>query len=116
MSAIDQHRELDGSRAAVSGCRIQSRAGSPSGIENVIDEDRIDLLSRSLVQADRAVAGGCNMTDLDVGSLLDNFEWQCGFSKKFGLIRIDHQDQTRHPKKSAKWYRDFIAASRDREK
>ena len=41
VSAIDQHRELDGSRAAVSGCRIQSRAGSPSGIENIIDEDDI---------------------------------------------------------------------------
>ena len=81
--------------------------------ETVIDDDRIDLLSRSFAQAERALADGCNLTGLHVWSLLDNFEWQCGFSKKFGLIRIDHQDQTRHPKKSAKWYRDFIAASRD---
>ena len=33
-------------------------------------------------------------------SLLDNFEWQEGFSMTFGLIAVDRKTQTRHPKAS----------------
>ena len=35
-------------------------------------------------------------------SLLDNFEWQAGFGKTFGLIAVDRTTQTRYPKNSLK--------------
>ena len=35
-------------------------------------------------------------------SLLDNFEWQAGFGKTFGLIAVDRKTQTRYPKESLK--------------
>jgi beta-glucosidase len=37
-------------------------------------------------------------------SLLDNYEWQYGYSKRFGLVRVDYQTQQRTLKTSARWY------------
>ena len=42
-------------------------------------------------------------------SLLDNFEWDSGYAKRFGLFRVDYETQARTPKASAHWYREFIA-------
>jgi len=40
---------------------------------------------------------------------LDNFEWHDGYSKRFGIIYVDYDDYTRHPKDSFYWYRNYIA-------
>jgi beta-glucosidase len=37
-------------------------------------------------------------------SLLDNFEWNSGYSKRFGLVHVDFETQIRTPKSSADWY------------
>ena len=37
-------------------------------------------------------------------SLLDNFEWAFGYSKRFGLIHVDYETQERTLKDSAHWY------------
>ena len=47
-------------------------------------------------------------------SLLDNFEWDSGFAKRFGLFHTDYATQVRTAKDSAHWYRDFIARHRAR--
>jgi beta-glucosidase len=44
---------------------------------------------------------------------MDNFEWGFGYSKRFGLVRVDYETQARIPKASYGWYRDFIAGERD---
>jgi beta-glucosidase len=41
-------------------------------------------------------------------SLLDNFEWAYGYDKRFGIVRVDYDTQTRTPKRSALWFRDTI--------
>jgi beta-glucosidase len=43
-----------------------------------------------------------------VWSLLDNFEWQSGFSKRFGIVRVDFETQQRVPKASARFYSDVV--------
>ena len=45
-------------------------------------------------------------------SLLDNFEWAEGYSKRFGLVWVDYRTQERIPKLSAHWYRRLIAEHR----
>jgi beta-glucosidase len=45
-------------------------------------------------------------------SLLDNFEWALGYSRRFGIVHVDFETLERTPKASYRWYRDFIAAQR----
>lgn len=47
-----------------------------------------------------------------VWSLLDNFEWAFGYSKRFGIVRVDYGTQQRTLKDSALWYRDFVLAQK----
>ena len=46
-------------------------------------------------------------------SLLDNFEWEHGYSKRFGIVHVDYETQRRTPKRSGLWYRDYIARARN---
>ncbi|MFX1380518.1 MAG: GH1 family beta-glucosidase [Promethearchaeota archaeon] len=79
-------------------------------VDNVVqDDDRLSYLQRYLVAANRAINEGVNLKGYFVWSLLDNFEWTEGYSKRFGLIRVDYETQERMWKKSAFWYRDVIA-------
>jgi len=49
-----------------------------------------------------------------VWSLLDNFEWACGYEKRFGIVHVDYATQRRTLKDSALWYRDFLRVQRVR--
>ena len=55
---------------------------------------------------------GVNVRRYHAWSLLDNFEWEHGYDKRFGIVRVDYATQERIPKRSALWYRDHIAAVR----
>jgi len=79
-------------------------------VEKVVqDDDRLSYLQRYLEAANRAINEGVNLKGYFVWSLLDNFEWTEGYSKRFGLIRVDYETQERMWKKSGLWYRDVIA-------
>ena len=56
-----------------------------------------------------AVADGVDVRRYHAWSLLDNFEWEHGYDKRFGIVRVDYATQERIPKRSALWYRDHIA-------
>ncbi len=77
----------------------------------VQDDDRINYLKLYLEAAHRAIKDGVNLKGYFVWSLIDNFEWTSGYSKRFGLIRVNYNSQERIWKKSALWYRDVIKAN-----
>ncbi len=79
----------------------------PNG--SVHDPQRVQYLEDHLCAARRAIgAGGVDLRGYFVWSLLDNFEWQCGYSKRFGIVYVDFETQRRVPKSSARFYTDVI--------
>ena len=78
----------------------------PAG--RVDDVDRIDYLRSHLMAVHDAIADGVPVEGYFVWSLLDNFEWAYGYSRRFGLIRVDYDTFARTPKASADWYADVI--------
>lgn len=70
----------------------------------VADPQRIDYLDSHFRVARRAIDDGVDLRGYFVWSLLDNFEWAWGFSKRFGLVHVDYQTQKRTLKDSARWF------------
>jgi beta-glucosidase len=79
----------------------------------VHDVERIAYLDGYLGAVGRAVAEGVPVRGYFVWSLLDNFEWSHGYSKRFGIVHVDYPTLERVPKDSFYWYRDLIASSRE---
>ncbi|MBE2317623.1 beta-glucosidase [Solirubrobacter sp. CPCC 204708] len=78
----------------------------------VEDPSRVAYLSSHLEALRRAAREGVNVKRYHAWSLLDNFEWEHGYDKRFGIVRVDYETQERILKRSALWYRDHIAATR----
>jgi beta-glucosidase len=76
------------------------------------DPRRVQYLASHLHALSRAVADGVDVRRYFAWSMLDNFEWEHGFSKRFGLVYVDYATQRRVPKRSGLWYRDFIGRAR----
>ncbi|MFC6087521.1 GH1 family beta-glucosidase [Sphaerisporangium aureirubrum] len=76
--------------------------------DRVRDADRIAYLESHLRAAYDAIQAGADLRGYLVWSLLDNFEWAEGYTKRFGLVHVDYATQRRLPKDSAVWYRDVI--------
>jgi beta-glucosidase len=77
----------------------------------VHDDVRISYLARHLAAAVEARDAGVPLTGYFVWSLLDNFEWSLGYTRRFGLVHVDFATQRRTPKASADWYARLIAAA-----
>jgi len=76
------------------------------------DIDRIEYLRSHLKACHRAVTEGVNLKGYYQWSLMDNFEWSFGYSKRFGIIRVDYETQKRTIKESGRWYSRVMAANR----
>lgn len=74
----------------------------------VHDSDRIDFLTRYLIQLKRASQEEVPINGYFHWSLTDNFEWHSGYDERFGLIYVDYETQKRIIKDSGYWYRSVI--------
>jgi beta-glucosidase len=74
----------------------------------VEDPSRVAFLRDHLEALRRAALDGVRVQRYHAWSLLDNFEWEHGYDKRFGIVRVDYDTQQRIPKRSALWYRDHI--------
>jgi beta-glucosidase len=69
----------------------------------VDDVDRVEYL-RDHLRALHGVLDEVPVRGYFVWSLLDNFEWEHGYGKRFGIVRVDYDTLVRTPKASARWY------------
>ncbi|MED6126117.1 Beta-glucosidase 13 [Stylosanthes scabra] len=77
--------------------------------EALIDTYRIDYFYRHLYYLHTAIRDGVNVKGYFAWSLLDNMEWDSGYTVRFGLIFVDFkQGLKRYPKLSAHWFKNFL--------
>ena len=74
----------------------------------VDDPRRIAYLQTHMPRVRDALAAGVDMRGYFVWSLLDNFEWSYGYSKRFGIVRVDFASGERVVKASGHWYRRIV--------
>jgi beta-glucosidase len=72
-----------------------------NGVATNEDERRVTFIDRALKGVHACIADGIPVKGYMHWSLLDNFEWQLGYSKRFGPIEVDRTTQRRVPKPSA---------------
>ncbi|TDC66311.1 GH1 family beta-glucosidase [Streptomyces hainanensis] len=78
----------------------------------VHDPNRIAYLRGHLAAIHEAIGQGADVRGYYLWSLMDNFEWAYGYSKRFGVVHVDFETQRRTPKSSARWYADVAATGR----
>ena len=104
------HREYGPRQIHVTECGAAFDDGpGPDG--RIRDTRRTDFLRQHLLAAHEAIADGVPLAGFFLWTFLDNFEWQHGYTKRFGVVWTDRRTLERIPKDSALWYRDVIAAN-----
>ena len=76
------------------------------------DDYRIDYLSKALGAVEKLIAEGVDVRGYYLWTLMDNWEWSAGYKYKYGLLHTNFETMERTWKKSAYWYRDYIARSK----
>ena len=74
----------------------------------VYDTEKVMFLRAYMQNMLRAVREGLNLAGYFAWSLLDNFEWREGLSRRFGIVRVDYETQKRTVKLSGEFYRQII--------
>jgi len=80
---------------------------TPDG--KVHDERRLNYLREHFLRAHKAIQDGVPLKGYFVWSLMDNFEWAHGYTKRFGIVYVDYETQKRIIKDSGYWYQKVIA-------
>jgi beta-glucosidase len=75
------------------------------------DPQRVEYFRTHIRAVHDAMRAGADVRGYFAWSMLDNFEWALGYSKRFGIIHVDYQTQKRTPKASAKFFADVIASN-----
>jgi beta-glucosidase len=89
------------------GASFGSQTNDPTAID---DDHRTAYVRDHLLACHTAIERGVRLRGYFVWSFMDNFEWQFGYSRRFGIVHVDYATQKRTPKKSARFYQAAIAA------
>ncbi len=94
---------------AENGCAYDDVV-TPDG--QIHDAERVLYYREHLESVAQALADGCNVKGYLCWSLLDNFEWAFGLSKRFGIVRVDYDTQERTPKDSYRFLAEVVRTGR----
>ncbi|MEP6691767.1 MAG: family 1 glycosylhydrolase, partial [Gemmatimonadaceae bacterium] len=85
---------------------------APHAVDGRVDDPmRVWYLREHLRAARDAIAQGVNLRGYYAWSLLDNYEWSHGYSKRFGIVHVNFDTQERTPKASARFYSEVIRSN-----
>jgi beta-glucosidase len=87
------------------GCANPDR---PDERGEILDTARLMYLQQHLIHAQRATAEGYPLKGYFLWSLMDNFEWAFGYTRRFGICYVNFETLERRPKLSAQFYREVI--------
>jgi beta-glucosidase len=90
----------------------ENGAAYPDVVEadgSIHDFKRTEYLKSHIGAVADALDHGVDMVGYFVWSLLDNFEWARGYSKRFGIVRVDYDTLQRTIKDSGRWYQEFLS-------
>lgn len=90
------------------GCGYEDQPDEKRAIN---DLHRREFMRTYLAELRRSISDGIPVKGYFAWSLLDNFEWCDGYSRRFGLVFVDFATQERIPKLSAGWYRRVVAGN-----
>jgi beta-glucosidase len=74
----------------------------------VMDLHRRDYVRNHLREVHRAIADGVPLDGYFLWSFIDNYEWEDGYERRFGIVHCDFTTQARTPKLSARYYADVM--------
>ena len=91
------------------GAAYDDEAVIDGGEVRVHDAERAEFLRVHLGAILDAIEAGADVRGYFYWSMLDNFEWACGYEKRFGIVRVDYDTQERSVKDSGREYARIIA-------
>ncbi|GLT87930.1 hypothetical protein SLE2022_059810 [Rubroshorea leprosula] len=85
-------------------------------LHEVLDDKlRVRYYKGYLAAVAQAIKDGVDVRGYFAWSLLDNFEWAQGYTKRFGIVFVDYKNGlTRHPKSSAYWFSKFLKGNENK--
>jgi beta-glucosidase len=78
----------------------------------VRDLHRRDMVRNYLGELHRAIEDDVPVKGYFLWSFMDNYEWQDGYTRRFGIVYTDYQTQERIPKLSSRWYSEVMRKNR----
>jgi beta-glucosidase len=87
------------------GCANPDR---PNSRGEILDTARVMYLQQHLIHAHRAISEGYPLKGYFLWSLMDNFEWCWGYTRRFGIVYVNFETKQRIPKLSAQYYSEII--------
>lgn len=95
----------------VTECGAAFKDPAPLDGEDVMDPERVQFLRDHIEAARQAVEKGVDLKGFFVWSLVDNFEWNSGYTMPFGLVHIDFDTQRRTVKQSGRFFAQTIRSN-----
>jgi beta-glucosidase len=109
LKAIDQR--YDGVPIFITECGAAFTDPTPENGQDIPDPQRIEFLRSHVQAAQQAIAEGVDLRGFFVWSLLDNFEWNSGYTMPFGLVHVDFTTQKRTVKQSGRYFAEIARAN-----
>jgi beta-glucosidase len=101
---LTMHERYHGIPIYITECGAAFKDPTPDGEEDIHDPERVEFFRSHIRAAMDAYNQGVDLRGFFVWSLLDNFEWNSGYTMPFGIVHVDFETQRRTVKTSARFF------------